>query len=424
MLITGILLAIAAVIACTATAAANRTHAPARRGGVFTGSSPAAGTRPADARSGGMVPVSPSIGLRTGAVSPSTAGIRTAMATVPKLSTLQLAGQRVIYSYTGLTPPAGLLSLIRHGEVAGVIFFKGNIASQSQLLAVARELQRANEASTNPVRVPLLLMTDQEGGQVRRLTWGRPTLSEKQIGQSAHPGAAATSAGNGAAVTLRAAGLNANLAPVLDVYRTEGNFIDQFGRSYSSNPAVVATLGANFIVAQQSGHVAATAKHFPGLGAATLSQNTDLRPVTLGLSAASIRNVDERPYTAAIARQVKLVMASWALYPALDARYPAGLSSKIVQGELRQRLGFAGVTITDALEAGALKNFGSTGNRATLAVKAGMDLLLCSVQHYSQGETAMKALNSYYLAASPAAQARFKAAAERVLALRATLPGA
>ncbi|HEX9032787.1 MAG TPA: glycoside hydrolase family 3 N-terminal domain-containing protein, partial [Streptosporangiaceae bacterium] len=333
-------------------------------------------------------------------------------------------GQRVIYSYTGLTPPAGLLSLIRHGEVAGVIFFKGNIASQSQLLAVARELQKANAASTNPVRLPLLLMTDQEGGQVRRLTWGRPTLSEKQIGQSAHPEAAATSAGNGAAATLRASGLNVNLAPVLDVYRTAGNFIDQYGRSYSSNPAVVSTLGAAFIAAQQAGHVAATAKHFPGLGAAAKAQNTDLGPVTLGLSANTIRNVDELPYKAAIARQVKLVMASWALYPALDTRYPAGLSWTIIHGELRGRLGFAGVTITDALEAGALRNFGSTGNRATLAAKAGMDLLLCSVQHYSQGQAAMTALNSYYLGASTSAQAQFKLEAERVMALRATLPSA
>ncbi|HEX9033315.1 MAG TPA: hypothetical protein VF834_15865, partial [Streptosporangiaceae bacterium] len=138
ILFTGVLLAIAAVIAFAADAAANRTQPPGQRNGGSAVSGPAASTRPAAVRSGGLVPVSPATGLLSGAGSPGAAGFRVAMATVPRLSTLQLAGQRVIYSYTGLTPPAGLLSLIRHGEVAGVIFFKGNIASQSQLLAVAR----------------------------------------------------------------------------------------------------------------------------------------------------------------------------------------------------------------------------------------------------------------------------------------------
>ena len=85
-------------------------------------------------------------------------------------------------------------------------------------------------------------------------------------------------------MTLRGNGLNVNLAPVLDVYRQPGNFISHLGRSFSSNPATVATLGADYVTAEQRGGVAATAKHFPGLGAAALPQNTDLQPVTLPLS--------------------------------------------------------------------------------------------------------------------------------------------
>ena len=131
--------------------------------------------------------------------------------------------------------------------------------------------------------------------------------------------------------------------------------------------------------------VAATVKHFPGLGAATRSQNTDERPVTLNLTLSQIRSIDELPYKSAVTAKAKLAMVSWALYPALDKKFPAGLSSTIVQGELRKRLGFAGVTITDALEAGALQNFGGTANRATLAAKAGMDLLLCASENYSPG---------------------------------------
>ena len=271
------------------------------------------------------------------------------------LTSLQLAGQRVIGSYSGLTPPASLFTGIRNGQLAGVIFFGENISSETQIAGVIRQLRHAQAQS--PVQLPLLMMTDQEGGQVRRLP-GQPVLSEKQIGQSAEPVAAATAGGTGAGQNLAGVGMNVNLAPVLDVYRQPGNFIDQYQRSYSNDPAVAATLGRAFITAQQRTGVAATAKHFPGLGSAARDQDTDSGPVTLTVPLAMLRTVDEVPYPAAIAAGVKLVMVSWAIYPALDAKLPAGLSPAVIQRELRGRNGFTGVTITDALEAGALKPFG------------------------------------------------------------------
>ena len=79
----------------------------------------------------------------------------------------------------------------------------------------------------------------------------------------------------------------------------------------------MSTLGADFIRAQQSGGVAATAKHFPGLGAATASQNTDVRKVTIRLSKSVLQGTDEYPYAAAVNAQVDLVMVSWAVYPNL-----------------------------------------------------------------------------------------------------------
>ena len=346
--------------------------------------------------------------------------VRTAVA-LPPMTDRQLAGQRVIYSYSGLKPPARLLRRIRHGQVAGVIFFGQNISSRAQISQVAAKLQRADRSSLNPVREPLLLMTDQEGGLVRRLP-GSPKKSEKQIGESANPGSAARNAGRGAGRNLHGVGLNVNLAPVLDVYRKAGNFIDEFGRSYSKDPNVVSALGADFIKAQQAKGVAATGKHFPGLGAATTSQNTDERPVTLNLSKSQIRTIDEFPYQAAISAGVKLIMVSWASYPALGSHRPAGLSSKVVQRELRQRLGFTGVTITDALEAGGLVHYGGVAKRSVLAATAGMDLLLCSEQHTSQGIKALDALLGGYRDGT-LNQSDFQAAAARVIALRASLAG-
>ena len=377
---------------------------------------PAAGTPAQAAAPGGTAtPRSTALGIAAapGSTAPGSA------AALARLSPAQLAGQRVIYSFRGHTPPASLLWRIRHGQAAGVIFFSQNISSRAQIKSVARELGRANASKLNPVREPLLLMTDQEGGAVRRLP-GAPVLSEKQIGQAAHPAVTARAEGTAAGRNLRGAGLNVNLAPVLDVYRTPGNFIDQFGRSYSNHARTVSYLGADFIAAQQAAGVAATAKHFPGLGAAARSQDTDLRPVTLRQSLRSIRTVDEAPYPAAIRAGARLVMVSWAVYPALDRHRPAGLSSVIVGGELRDRLGFRGVTITDALEAGALRAYGSTANRSVLAAAAGMDLILCSEQQVAQGSAARGALQAAYLGGR-LNQAAFRAAVQRIIALRTSL---
>jgi beta-N-acetylhexosaminidase len=335
----------------------------------------------------------------------------------PALAARQLAGQRIIYSYPGLNPPASLFAHIRDGEAAGVIFFGENISSTSQIASVIRQLRAAQRRS--PIHAPLLLMTDQEGGQVRRLP-GAPVDSARQIGRSDDPPTTAARAGTAAAATLTTVGMNVNLAPVLDVYSAAGNFIDQYQRSYSSNAHTVATLGGDFLTAQQHAGPAATAKHFPGLGSAARNQNTDTGPVTLATSLSSLRGRDELPYSTAIAAGVELVMVSWAVYPALDATRPAGLSSRVVGSELRDRLHFHGVTITDALEAKALRAYGTTAQRAVLAARAGMDLILCAARDVAQGESATTALAGALTSGQLGVNA-FHAAADRVTALRANL---
>jgi beta-N-acetylhexosaminidase len=310
------------------------------------------------------------------------------------LSPAQQVGQRVIWSYPGLTPPQALFDAIRAGIVGGVIFFGENIdrtAYPGQIQAVTGQLAQAQADSG--IRYPLLLMTDQEGGIVQRLP-GLPGMTEKQIGASADPVGTAKTAGTGAAQNLLTAGMNCNLAPVLDVFRVAGNFDDRFGRSYSMDPVLCGKCGAASITAQQKLGVVTTAKHFPGLGAATVDQNTDLGPVPLDLSLSELRRVDELPFTNAIRADVDMIMTSWATYPALDPHRPSGLSPRIVRGELRGRLKFRGVTITDAIEAGALQDFGDTGARSVASAAAGMDIILCSARDISQGQDAVDALQA------------------------------
>src|SRR5262249_20898228 len=128
-------------------------------------------------------------------------------AALSPLSPAQLAGQRGIYSYSGLTPPAPVFRWIRACQGARGIFFRGNISGPAQLAGVVAQLDRANASPRNPLRhYPLLLMTDQEGGLVRRLP-GAPELSEKQIGEALRPAAAAKDAGRGAGRNLAGIGL-------------------------------------------------------------------------------------------------------------------------------------------------------------------------------------------------------------------------
>jgi beta-N-acetylhexosaminidase len=209
------------------------------------------------------------------------------------------------------------------------------------------------------------------------------------------------------------------------VYRVPGNFIDRYQRSYSASASAVASLAGSFITAQQRTGVAATAKHFPGLGAAATAQNTDERPVTLAVPLSALRATDERPYAAAIAAGVKLVMVSWAVYPALDPHRPAGLSKTVIVAELRRRLGFHGVTITDGLGAGALRAYGDFAGRGVLAAQAGADVLLCAglLPQDDTPANGLAVLGAVRTAIARGTLGRTDArqAAARVIALRASL---
>jgi beta-glucosidase-like glycosyl hydrolase len=330
--------------------------------------------------------------------------------------TLQ-AAYHVVYSYPGLEPPSQLFDLIKQGKVGGIILFGENV--NGSLPDIIESFHSAYAESAGSSGQPLLIMTDQEGGEVRRLPGG-PDLSEKEVGESTNPTSAAQQAGEQAGTVLEAYKVNTNLAPVLGVYRQAGDFLDQYQRSYSNNATVVGECAGAFISAQQGMKTISTAKHFPGLGAATADENTDVQPVTIALTLSELRSIDMAPYHQAIAAGVDMVMSSWALYPALDAERPSGLSRAWIQDELRGTLGFEGVTISDAIEAGALEAFGENSNRAILASQAGMDIILAASMDVTQGETIVdalvQALNNGTLAKGP-----FEEASQRIINLRRKL---
>jgi len=192
-------------------------------------------------------------------------------ASAPVLTLRQLVGQHMIFAYDGLAPPRALRTRIARGEAAGVILFARNVRSAGQVRGVVRSLQAI--ARPRGLRAPLLVMVDQEGGPVRRLPGG-PTRAAADVGSSEQ----AREDGREAARVLRAGGANMDLAPVADVARP-GAVLERERRVYGRTAAGVASRAAAFVAGLHDGGVRATAKHYPGFGAASV--NTDDAPLTL-----------------------------------------------------------------------------------------------------------------------------------------------
>jgi beta-N-acetylhexosaminidase len=261
----------------------------------------------------------------------------------------------------------GLLARIRAGQVGSVILFTQNIVDDSQIRALTGSMQRAARAGGNP---PLLIATDQEGGQVRRFANGPPFLSPPQMASDGTiKGAYREGQLTGSYLVGR--GVNWDLAPVSDVPTSNNAFVWQQGRAFSFDPGTVASYADAFARGVQSARVAATAKHFPGVGSAGVDTDNKLdvlRPTRAQLAGAL------KPYRMMIPRGLDSVMVSTAAFPAYDpTNTVSALSSRIIGGLLRGRLGFTGVTITDALGTPTGHDELTAGR---LAARAGADVLL------------------------------------------------
>jgi beta-N-acetylhexosaminidase len=314
------------------------------------------------------------------------------------------AGQLIVGGYAGATPPSSMLRSVREGRIGSVILFGAN--TSGGVAATRRSVSTLQAAARAGGHPRLLVMTDQEGGEVNRLP-GAPTLAASQMSNPS----VALAQGRAAGRVLRSAGVDVDLAPVADVARTDG-FIATEHRSFSSHPATVAAAACAFARGLTEGGVAYTLKHFPGLGDAR--QSTDDQPVSVAESRADL-TADQAAYRRCGRSAGALVMLSSASYPHLTGRTPAVLSPFIYHHVLPgDRV--SAVTISDAFATPAILAQPNAGRRA---VAAGLDMLL-----YSEGEATAdrgytglrRALSSGRLSAT-----RVRAAAARVLALKRAL---
>jgi beta-N-acetylhexosaminidase len=241
-----------------------------------------------------------------------------------------------------------------------------------------------------PGGIGLLTMTDEEGGGIQRMSnlvgslpwasWMGANWSTGQIQQATQHVAGAMSA----------AGVNMDLGPVVDVDGTNtapGAVNPDGWRSFSGNSAVVAQDGVAYMRGMMAGGVIPVLKHFPGIGGS--SYNSDNGPAhTLPWSAEQATGLP--PFSAAIAAGAPAVMMSNDTVPGLSST-PAGLSSTVVN-ELKGRLGFHGLVLTDALDAKAISAAGySVPQAAVAALRAGSDMVMFDLSPDIPGQTSATA---------------------------------
>jgi beta-N-acetylhexosaminidase len=277
----------------------------------------------------------------------------------------RLIGQSIVARLGAKGPDQALLQRVKQGRVGGVIVFNKDA---NKLKADIAALQDAARTGNSP---PLLVMIDQEGGDVKRLPQGPPNVSPGQLGK-ADDEDQSSEQGKETGTYLRGLGVNVNLAPVLDVaHQNTASTIKS--RTFGSDPAVVTRIGVAFAQGLQDGGVVATPKHFPGLGYATV--NTDDRPTAIAATTDQLQ-ADLQPFKGAIEGGAKMIMVSTAAYPTLGAKKQGALSSTIVSDLLRHQLGFGGVVITDDMEAPSITDTTSPVVAASSAIQAGDDMLL------------------------------------------------
>lgn len=335
----------------------------------------------------------------------------------PELGQLLLVG----FPGTELEGNAELERLLCEARVGGVVLFARNIVSAEQLAGLTTAMRARASACTGK---KLLVAVDAEGGQVMRLGPGAgftATLSAQELGET-----------NDFTLTelearrigrrLREAGINWNLAPVVDVgYNPANPVIVGAARSFSANPLLVTAHARAFIRGMREEGVLTALKHFPGHG----SSDADSHKGFVDVTSTASPEAELVPYRALIAeRLADSVMTAHVFNRSLDDRFPATLSRAAIVGLLRGELGFEGPVVTDDLRMGAIEQHYGLPRAAVRALAAGADILLIADDRLPDGRSgALVALARIRkrLAAGRLDPERVREALGRVNALKARL---
>jgi len=280
----------------------------------------------------------------------------------------QLVGQRLVFGIPGTTITPEIVQHFKDTHAGGLILYRINYESPDQIRKLISDLE-------NALGRKLLVCVDHEGGRVIMFGGGVTVFPSAQaIGKTGNTQFARRQ-GEQEGRELRRLGIDVNFAPVLDVL-TEAYSPNIGIRSFGSDPKLVADMGAARISAMQVEGLSACAKHFPGLGPATLDPHVKLP--TIQTTWDELERIHMVPFMRAMRTAVHSIMTSHPLYPNLDPtpKTPVTFSRKIVYEFLRQKIGYKGVIFSDDLEMGAITELCPIGEAAVQTVHAGHDMIL------------------------------------------------
>lgn len=327
-----------------------------------------------------------------------------------ELTRAEKIGQLVMFSVDGTSLSERERDAIKRLHLGAVILFRDNYVNRTQLERLTHQLQRAAR-NGNSLGIGALISVDQEGGVVKRFPDMPPRYSAPEM-RAIGKTTVAFDQGRATGGALRRAGVNVNLAPVADLDLPPEHIMRE--RSFGTEPDPAARLVRAFARGLQSRRVAATLKHFPGLGGATV--NSDFGKAYVRRSRWKLRHVDAVPFRRAIEGGAKLVMLSHGIYTRDGGPRPASLNFKIATERLRDGFAFDGVAISDALEPIAWWFRGQTAKACPATIKAGVDIAL--ITGNVDGARACIGAIRKAVVAGKISRSRLDRAVERVLALK------
>ncbi len=284
----------------------------------------------------------------------------------------QKLGQLIIVEYLGDSyTGTGLQYMIAKQYVGGFLYQESN-HNFTPPYNVVSNVAAFSSQTMSDAKIPLLIGTDQEGGLVNRLyTFHGYLPSAAEMAATGNP-QTALDQGALAARWLLQLGINADLAPVVDVHTVDPPVL--VSRMFGRDPKTVATYAGAYLNGLQQNNVAGCLKHFPGLGAITSDPHAGLP--TVNRSLADLENIDLTPYKLMIQKNnPAMIMSTDVLMPAIDPNLPAELSPKTINDLLRNQLGYNGVVITDGLYMQGISDKWSLSQAAVLSILAGDDLV-------------------------------------------------
>ena len=360
----------------------------------------------------------------TAAASPAPSATATATATDGALAGWSLeekVGQLMMVGVDAQAPKQSSNEAVDTHHV-GNIFIAGRTTAGSQATqkVISSFTSKVGPGTTHAT--PMLVATDQEGGEVQVLAGSGFSDIPSALDQSAQPRDQLVASARTWGKELADVGVNMNLAPVadlVDIARPASNEpIGRWGREYGHDAATVSSQAGAFAEGMQASKVIPTYKHFPGLG--RVKDNTDTSAGVV--DSTTTRSADTAVsviFGAAIAAGAPVIMVSSATYSLIDPSAPAVFSSTIVTDMLRREMGFSGVVITDDVSAAVQVQDVSAGDRAVRAIRAGCDIVLASADPTVAADM-VKALIAT-ARSDPAFAARVDESATRVLNLKKSL---